>query len=140
MVRARALTESSQQIRAGSNEAALVVIVLALVAHGEYRDRIAAVDLEERDVAGRAERDHEFPEQRIGAQRLAAGEGGEREQAGSFLDGLQRALEEKIVKAEQIRLCLASDADAIAPHYPVARRRAATSRRRSLPITRCAGT
>ena len=30
----------------------LVVIVLALMAHGKYRHRVAAVDLEERDVAG----------------------------------------------------------------------------------------
>jgi hypothetical protein len=65
---------------------ALVIVVLSLVSHGQYRDGRFVLDLEQRDVAGTTERDDQLPQEWIGVIRLATGKRHVRQQRIALLD------------------------------------------------------
>jgi len=63
-----------------------VVVIFALVSHRQHGDGLAVFDLEQRHVAGAAERNQQLAQERIGLIRLAAGEGRLPQQVGATQD------------------------------------------------------
>src|SRR6185312_6932763 len=73
-----------------------VVVVLELMPHGEDRDGLGIVDLEQRDVAAVPERDDQLAKERAVAG-LATREGRRPQGGESGADGLERLLRERQV-------------------------------------------
>ena len=70
-----------------------MIVLFALVTHGENRNVARIVDLEQRHVACVAEGDDELPQQRsVAWPGLAAGKGRVLEQLEGRFDGVQGAL------------------------------------------------
>lgn len=129
-----------------------VVVLFPLVTHGEDSDAVAVLDLEQRDVAGGAERNNEFAQERVAvaAQGLAAGKRKHFEQLDCLGDRRARRFgrgdvlfEQEVKQTQQIRLRLRREADPEPAHAaaflaPVRALRALSMRRASLPSSAAA--
>jgi len=101
-----------------------VIVLLALVTHGQDRNVAGAVDLEERNVPGASEGNYDLPQQRsVARPSFAAGERGVFKQHEGGLDGLQGslgsrqvALDQEALQALQVLDGLEREADAVATH------------------------
>src|SRR3989338_2736778 len=69
-----------------------MVIVFPLMAHGNYGHGFLVLDLEQRNIAGAAKRNHQFAQKGIFGNGLAAGERKLLQQLNTCGDGLARVL------------------------------------------------
>src|SRR3989338_8600968 len=99
-----------------------MVIVLALMTHRCDRHGFPVLDLEQRNIACRTERDQQLPQKRVAPLiiRFAAGEGKDFEKLDGFVNGGFSAcsygdvmLQQKIKQAQQIIFGFQREADAI---------------------------